>query len=121
MVTAAWWLSDGHASIAEKNRSLVEVSPEREGRAETCCGQVCAILSMLLLQVTEALRVVLQARLLIGTACLVGGGRPSKRAALLAKCSHIPLGLPRTACLPHHQDSWLLVWLPGLGDSASGT
>lgn len=42
------------------------------------------MLSMLFLQVTEALRVVLQARLLTGIMCLVWGGRPSERAALLA-------------------------------------
>ena len=42
------------------------------------------MLSMLFLQVTGPLRVVLQARVLTGIVCLMWGGRPSKRAALLA-------------------------------------
>ena len=85
----------------------MEVSPGREHRAEARCGQMCTVMLMLFLQVTGALRVVLQARLLPRIVCLVGGGRPSERAALLAKCLHVPLGSPHTACLPHHRDSWL--------------
>lgn len=76
------------------------------------------MLVMLFLQVTEALRVVLQARLLTRVMCLVWGGRPPRKRSFACRQSAC---LPRAVCLPHHQDSWLLVLLPGLGGSASRT